>query len=138
MSSRGCSGPSLGWRVLLTMAQSMVPGQQTAAWNSLAALPVDADSGYALTGPIGRLTRTAAKWWIATRPAWSWTSWGTHVIQLPVVTKALMTDWKPRRLLWLDGQDGCLWRDCQCVDYYTEAIYMLTGQSGQHEVATLF
>jgi predicted component of type VI protein secretion system len=64
-----CSGPSLGWRVLLTMAQSMVPGQQTAAWNSLAALPMDADSGYALTGPIGRLTRTAAKWWIATRPA---------------------------------------------------------------------
>eukprot|EP00775_Hariotina_reticulata_P009166 gene9166-9333_t len=62
------SGPSLGWRVLLTMAQSMVPGQQAAAWNSLAALPMDADGGYALSGPIGRLTRTAAKWWIATRP----------------------------------------------------------------------
>jgi len=63
-----CSGPSLGWRVLLTMAQSMVPGQQTAAWNALMALPVDGDGGYALSGTIGRLTRTAAKWWIATRP----------------------------------------------------------------------
>jgi hypothetical protein len=58
----------LGWRVLLTMAQAMVPGQQAAAWEALAALPLDASGGFALCGPIGRLTRTAAKWWVATRP----------------------------------------------------------------------
>jgi len=61
-------GGVLGWRVLLTMAQSMVPGQQTAAWNALVALPLDQSDGFALCGTIGRLTRTAAKWWIATRP----------------------------------------------------------------------
>lgn len=58
----------LGWRVLLTMAQAMVPGQQGAAWDALAALPIDASDGFALLGTIGRLTRTTAKWWIATRP----------------------------------------------------------------------
>jgi hypothetical protein len=50
------------------MAQAIPPGQLAAAWNALAALPIDASGGYALCGTIGRLTRTAAKWWIATRP----------------------------------------------------------------------
>lgn len=54
--------------MLLTMAQAMVPGQQQAAWNALTALPIDESAGFALCGTIGRLTRTAAKWWIATRP----------------------------------------------------------------------
>ena len=58
----------LGWRVLLAMAQAMVPGQQAAAWNALVALPIDGSDGFALCGQIGRMTRTAAKWWIATRP----------------------------------------------------------------------
>ena len=62
-------GAVLGWRVLLAMAQSMIPGQQAAAWDALKALPIDASDGFALCGTIGRLTRTAAKWWIATRPA---------------------------------------------------------------------
>lgn len=62
-------GAVLGWRVLLAMAQSMVPGQQAASWEALKALPIDASDGFALCGTIGRLTRTAAKWWIATRPA---------------------------------------------------------------------
>lgn len=62
-------GAVLGWRVLLAMAQSMLPGQQAAAWDALKALPLDASEGFALCGTIGRLTRTAAKWWVATRPA---------------------------------------------------------------------
>lgn len=61
-------GALLSWRVLLTMAQSMLPGQQAAAWEALKALPIDASDGFALCGVIGRLTRTAAKWWVATRP----------------------------------------------------------------------
>lgn len=65
----GSGGAQLGWRVLLAMAQAVIPGQQDAAWAALAALPIDASGGYALCGTIGRLTRTAAKWWIATRPA---------------------------------------------------------------------
>jgi hypothetical protein len=64
----GSGGAQLGWRVLLAMAQAIPPGQLAAAWNALAALPIDASGGYALCGTIGRLTRTAAKWWIATRP----------------------------------------------------------------------
>lgn len=60
-------GAVLGWRVLLAMAQSMVPGQQAAAWDALNALPIDGSEGFALCGTIGRLTRTAAKWWVATR-----------------------------------------------------------------------
>lgn len=62
-------GSALGWRVLLSMAQAMVPGQQAAAWSALKSLPIDASDGFALCGTIGRLSRTAAKWWIATRPS---------------------------------------------------------------------
>jgi hypothetical protein len=58
----------LGWRVLLAMAQAMVPGEQKVAWETLSALPLDASDGFALCGTIGRLTRTAARWWVATRP----------------------------------------------------------------------
>jgi hypothetical protein len=50
------------------MAQSMVPGQQVAAWNALFAMPINAENGYALSGEMVRLTRTSARWWIATRP----------------------------------------------------------------------
>jgi len=46
----------------------MLPGQQAAAWEALTALPLDGSDSFALCGTIGRLTRTAAKWWIATRP----------------------------------------------------------------------
>ena len=61
-------GAVLGWRVLLAMAQAVLPGQQQQAWKALTALRLDASGGFALCGPMGRLTRTAAKWWIATRP----------------------------------------------------------------------
>jgi hypothetical protein len=68
MPTDGSGGAQLGWRVLLAMAQAMIPGQKDAAWAALAGLPIDASAGFALCGTIGRLTRTAAKWWIATRP----------------------------------------------------------------------
>jgi hypothetical protein len=67
-TSDGIGGIYLGWHTLLCMAQSMVPGQQQAAWTDLHQLPLNASDGYAFMGPIGQLTRTQALWWVATRP----------------------------------------------------------------------